>query len=92
VRLLATPTAGYVWSVRSPLASGLTLAGQTSEAQNPAGRAAGMVGGNDWSVFTFEVTSLTAQPLAFVYGRPWELEAGSEPTRTFAIQTLAAAD
>jgi predicted secreted protein len=89
IELEGTPTAGYVWQL-SPLPEGARLVAQTSRPSNPQGRAAGMVGGNDWSVFTLESTSPAQVTIELVYGRPWELQAGAAPERRFRIDTVMA--
>jgi predicted secreted protein len=89
IELEGTPTAGYVWQL-SPLPAGATLVSQTSRPSNPQGRAAGMVGGNDWSVFTIQSESATAVSIELVYGRPWELQAGAAPERRFTVRVSAA--
>jgi predicted secreted protein len=89
IELEGTPTAGYVWQL-SRLPDRARLVSQTSRPSNPEGRAAGMVGGNDWSVFTVESTSPTRVTIELVYGRPWELQAGAEPERRFRIDTVMA--
>lgn len=89
IELEGTPTAGYVWQL-SPLPAGARLVSQTSRPSNPEGRAAGMVGGNDWAIFTVESSSPTRVRIELVYGRPWELQAGAAPERRFAVDTVMA--
>lgn len=89
IELEGTPTAGYVWQL-APLPDRARLVSQTSRPPNPEGRAAGMVGGNDWSVFMIESTSPTPVPIELVYGRPWELQAGAAPERRFTVRVVAA--
>lgn len=88
IELEGTPTAGYVWQL-SPLPAGATLVSQTSRPSNPEARAASMVGGNDWSVFTIQSESPTPASIELVYGRPWELQAGAAPERRFTVQVVA---
>jgi len=89
IELEGTPTAGYAWQLL-PLPDRARLVSQTSRPSNPEGRAAGMVGGNDWSVFTVDSTSPTRVTIELVYGRPWELQAGAAPERRFRIDTVMA--
>ena len=89
IELEGTPTAGYVWQL-APLPAGARLVSQTSRPSNPEGRAAGMVGGNDWAIFTVESSSPTRVRIELVYGRPWELQAGAAPERRFAVDTVMA--
>ena len=94
VKLLGTPTAGYSWEVQS-LPAGVTLVDKTSEPENPAGRAQGMVGGNDWTSFRFKTTSApvdlqstAGQALVLRYARPWEFEAGKPAEQIWQMQIV----
>ena len=92
VKLLGTPTAGYSWEVQS-LPTGVVLVDKTSEPENPAGRAQGMVGGNDWTSFHFKTTSApvdlqstAGQALVLRYARPWEFEAAKPAEQIWQMQ------
>ena len=94
VRLLGTPTAGYVWDVQS-LPAGVVLVEKTSEPENPEGRKQGLVGGNDWTRFRFKTTSApvdlqgtAGQALVLRYGRPWEIEAGRPAEKIWQMQIV----
>jgi predicted secreted protein len=85
VRLLGIPSAGYLWTVQS-LPAQLARSGETSEPQDPKGRAKGMVGGSDWATFTFSPAASGTGELVLSYGRPWEQQAGKAPERTWKVQ------
>ena len=92
VRVLGTPTAGYLWDVQS-LPAGVVLIAKTSRPENPEGRKQGMVGGNDWTIFRFQTISAPAdlqgtagQSLVLRYGRPWELEKGRPADQIWRMQ------
>lgn len=92
VRLLGTPTAGYLWDIQS-LPAGVVLVDKTSRPENPEGRKQGMVGGNDWTIFRFQTISApvdlqgtAGQSLVLRYGRPWELEAGRPAEQIWRMQ------
>ncbi len=92
VRLLGTPTAGYLWDVQS-LPAGVVLVDKSSRPENPEGRNQGMVGGNDWTIFRFQTISApvdlqgtAGQILVLRYGRPWELEAGRPAEQIWRMQ------
>ncbi|OYU78049.1 MAG: hypothetical protein CFE32_03295 [Alphaproteobacteria bacterium PA3] len=94
VKLLGTPTAGYSWDVQS-LPAGVIVVDKTSEPENPAGRAQGMVGGNDWTSFRFKTISaptdlqgVAGQALVLRYARPWEFEAGKPAEQTWQMQIV----
>lgn len=94
VKLLGTPTAGYSWEVQS-FPAGVILVDKTSEPENPAGRAQGMVGGNDWISFRFKTISaptdlqgVAGQALVLRYARPWEFEAGKPAEQTWQMQIV----
>jgi predicted secreted protein len=94
VKLLGTPTAGYSWDVQS-LPAGVILVDKASEPENPAGRAQGMVGGNDWTRFHFKTIStptdlqgVAGQALVLRYARPWEFEAGKPAEQTWQMQIV----
>lgn len=94
VRLLGTPTAGYLWDVQS-LPAGVVLVDKTSEPENPEGRKQGMVGGNDWTRFRFKTISApvdlqgtAGQALVLRYARPWEFEAGRPAERIWQMQIV----
>ena len=96
VKRLGTPTAGYVWEVQS-LPTGIVLMDVTSQPQDPKGRAQGMVGGNDWTVFRFttqrapvDLQTSADQAVVLRYGRPWELEAGQPATRIWRLKITVA--
>ena len=98
VRLLGTPTAGYVWDVQS-LPAGVVLVDKTSEPENPEGRKQGLVGGNDWTRFRFKTTSApmdlqgtAGQALVLRYGRPWEIEAGRPAEQIWQMQIMVKPD
>ncbi len=94
VKLLGSPTAGYSWEVQT-LPAGVVLVNKTSAPENPAGRAQGMVGGNDWTSFRFKTTSVpvdlqgtAGQALVLRYARPWEFEAGKPADQTWQMQIV----
>jgi len=94
VKLLGTPTAGYSWEVQT-LPAGVVLVDKTSEPENPTGRAQGMVGGNDWTSFRFQITSAptdlqgaAGQALVLRYARPWEFEAGRPAEQIWRMQIM----
>lgn len=85
VKLLGTPTAGYVWQVQS-LPTGVVLVSSTSQPENQKRRARGMVGGSDWTLFRFttlkapiDLQTASSKTLVLRYGRPWEMEEGKPP-------------
>ena len=92
VKLLGTPTAGYVWEVQN-LPRSLILVETVSQPENTKGRAQGMVGGNDWTRFRFKTKAApvdlqapSGQALVLRYGRPWELAAGQPAGQVWRMQ------
>lgn len=91
IEVIGVPTAGYLWRV-GQIDAGWQVVESTSRPENPAGRAAGMVGGQDWSVFVLDAPGPSPRSVTLVYGRPWELDAGSPPTETLTFTAVSAVD
>jgi predicted secreted protein len=92
VELLATPTAGYLWKVQT-LPRTLTGGAESWRPEierDPNGPQ--MVGGNSFQAFTFEPGEAGSGDLVLVYGRPWELERGGRPERTFRLTVSVPAE
>lgn len=91
IEVIGVPTAGYLWRV-GRIDDGWSLIDTTSRPENPAGRAAGMSGGQDWSVFLLEAPGPRPRSITLIYGRPWELDAGARPTETLTFTAVNAAN
>lgn len=85
VELLATPTAGYLWKTRTvPGVLGAATESWRPEIErDPNGPQ--MTGGNSFQKFSFGAGEAGNGQLVLVYGRPWELERGARPERTFRV-------
>lgn len=92
VKLLGTPTAGYLWRVVE-LPSTLQTPENTFESELPQ-PASGppRVGGNAWEVYTFAPGAPGDGELVMHYGRPWELERGGRPERVFRVRVAVPAE
>lgn len=91
IEVIGVPTAGYLWRV-GRIDAGWQLVESTMRPENPAGRAAGMTGGQDWSVFVLEAPGPSRRSITLVYGRPWELDAGARPAETLTFTAVSAVD
>jgi predicted secreted protein len=85
IELLATPTAGYLWKAHTvPAVLGTATEGWRPEIErDPNGPQ--MTGGNSYQKFTFASGEAGEGQLVLIYGRPWELERGGRPERTFRV-------
>lgn len=91
IEVIGVPTAGYLWRV-GRIDAGWQLVESSMRPENPAGRAAGMSGGQDWSVFVLEAPGPSRRSITLVYGRPWELDAGARPTETLTFTAVTSAN
>lgn len=92
VRLLGTPTAGYLWRVVQ-LPDTLQTPENSFEAelpQEPGGPV--RVGGNSFEIYTFAPGAAGTGELVMHYGRPWELERGARPERVFRVTVSVPAE
>jgi inhibitor of cysteine peptidase len=85
VELVGTPTAGYVWALKTAPAFLVKTGeggGPTSEAQSQPGFA----GGNHWEVFFFDVTGKGEGALVIEQRRPWEDTGPADDTFTVNVK------
>ena len=92
VRLLGTPTAGYLWRVVQ-LPSTLQTPESRFEAEVPQpAEGPPRVGGNSYEIYTFASGAAGSGELVMHYGRPWELERGGRPERVFRLTVSVPAE
>ena len=84
VELESVPTAGYEWIVTDK-PDFLSLGEESIRPSDPEAVAEGQTGGWHFLSFDFTATASGSGKLRLVEGRPWELDAGTEPDDTFEL-------